>query len=196
MKLIKIGIDVDGVLADFNRPYKALIEKRTSIRLPDISDSYPNTWHYERAAGMSPEDEKRIWAEIHREPGWWAALPALPDAVEFLVWLKNDLNAPHSDIYFITHRAGASAKWQTEIWLREKGFKRPTVLLTGRKGDAASILSLDVYIDDKNENCLDVKEKSPSTTCYMLKQPWNHPVDGVPRLDTLKDFMEILRGKA
>ena len=53
--------------------------------------------------------------------------------------------------------AGATAQVQTQRWLQSKGFKLPSVFVVqGSRGRIASALHLDVVIDDRPENCLDV----------------------------------------
>jgi hypothetical protein len=190
-----IGIDVDGVLADFNAVYKLLIEKVSGLKLPDISDYYPNTWNYDVAAGASPAHVKEAWKFIKEHDQFWYNIPAYPDAKDFLDVIDFAHMRCGESIYFITNRVGHYVKHQTEAWLRYHGFPNPTVLITADKAGACNVLGITHYIDDKNENCYSVHEEARETQCYMLARPWNTKQDGVPRLATLEDFLIELEDK-
>jgi hypothetical protein len=46
---------------------------------------------------------------------------------------------------------------QTQRWLQAKGFPLPSVFVVqGSRGRVAAALALDVVVDDRPENCLDV----------------------------------------
>lgn len=190
MSKLTLGIDIDGVLANFSVGYKNLMEKETPFRFPDISDTFPNTWYWDRAAGVPPEEEKRMWSIIKADPTFWFNLPAYDD-VEFFAKFIRSLPREHN-VYFITQRAGFAEKWQTEQWLKIHGFLAPTVLISGEKGDLCKALKVTYYIDDKNENVLDVARKSFETKNYQLIRPWNSQqgigLDIIPRLANLAEF--------
>ena len=191
MTSLRIGVDVDGVLANFNVGYKALIERHTPLRLPDISDYYPTTWHYEKAAGISPADEARIWGEIRESSTFWLGLSPYPDTLSVLDRLSV-LGLSH-DIYFITSRVGRECKSQTERWLRYNGWASvasPTVLISSEKGLCCKALKLTHYLDDRNENVADVLAESPETQTFMLAQPWNQQQGSAPRIPSVAEFLE------
>jgi uncharacterized HAD superfamily protein len=83
-----------------------------------------------------------------------------------------------NDIYYVTNRAGASAKRQTESWLyrylpyAELGV-HPTVLITSDKGAAAKALKLDVYVDDNLDNIKGVLRESATTRAYLFDRAYN-----------------------
>ena len=183
-----IGVDVDGVLAQFSGAYAGMLTVQTGIGFPAESDEWPNTWYWDRAAGVTKADESAVWRQIKSSDNFWFGLPPYSGAVEFLVWLKHF----GYDTYFVTNRSGPSAKHQTERWLHKSGFPEPTVLISQEKDLACRAVEITHYIDDKNENCKAVANYAPLTHCYMLKRPWNEPLQMVPRLDSLKDFQQIL----
>ena len=182
-----VGVDLDGILADFNEAYIKLLTKQSGIVFPPISDAYPDTWYYEKAIGVSEEDQKAVWEHIEWSEDFWLSLKPYWNACGFLVrlrWVK-------ADTYFITNRKGRTAKWQTERWLHKCGFPEPTVLLASQKGMLCNALNITHYIDDKIENCEDVRNNSVGH-CYMLKRPWNKPVKRVPVLNNLDEFLAVL----
>ena len=57
--------------------------------------------------------------------------------------------------------AGDTTQVQSQRWLRAHGFELPSVMvMRGSRGKVAAALSLDVVIDDRPENCLDVMADS------------------------------------
>ncbi len=182
---MRIGYDVDGVLADFNAAYINLVAAKTG------KDLFPNrpfeitTWDYPESYGYTKEDMTRVWAHIAESDSFWKNLVAYPGVYGYL-----SLRIKQSDdVYFVTSRPGSTAKAQTEYWLRSNGFRgEPTVLISSEKGEVCHALKLDAYIDDRVENCQDVANKSPETLCVMLARPWNRPIDGVHRITDLDGF--------
>lgn len=171
---MKIGVDVDGVLADFVTAYNEVILKHTSIIIPPPSDSYPDVWEYDVAAGLTPEQLKTIWADIIKRPHFWGMLHALP-GVPNALWKLSRLREEH-DIYFITSRPGARAKYYTEMWLAWHGFDKATVIITGKakdKGLIAQGLGLDIFIEDNATNLATVMDHVPELEGYLIDKPYN-----------------------
>ena len=188
MKRLRVGCDIDGCLAKFNDACADLFTEQTGVRFPKESDIWPNTWHWERVAGVTKEDEKAVWDVIKRSDDFWFNLPPYPGACAFLTWLKYF----EQDVYFVTNRSGHRAKYQTERWLHKTGYAEPTVLISQEKDLVCKALKLTHYIDDKLENCAAVASFAPETKGYMFKRPWNEPIQMVPRLSCLKDFQNVL----
>lgn len=167
---MRLGCDIDGCIADFNTAFMALIYKQTGIALPPVSLTYPDVWSYHRAGGVTKEQDHALWAEI-KDSAFWATLPALAGAQATLALLQDMRYAGHH-IYFITSRPGEYAKLLTEDWLVQHGFRNPTVLIANRKGPVALGLELDVFIDDKIENCIDVLEAGVDHV-FLVNRPYN-----------------------
>lgn len=184
---MRIGFDVDGVLADFNNSF---IERCIQVTGKDLFPPRPfdiPCWDYPEHYGYTREETSAIWASIKRDPYFWQSLHAYPEAyrtVQQLDWLEwNEF----AEVYYVTARPGTRVKFQTEIWLEEGVHAsysgRKTVLISSHKGLVARALDLDVYIDDKWENCLDVvaattpvtasADAPPKTRVFLLNQPWN-----------------------
>lgn len=192
--MVRIGVDCDGVLADFNRAYMDLCVTTTGRNLfpPNYA---PHTWSYPEAAGYTADEISRVWAGIKLDPEFWLSLYPMAGAhaaMDELVMRSRWGN----DVYFVTARPGISAKDQTERWLRSAcgGAMTPTVLISSDKAMCAIALNLDHYIDDRWENALDVAQTH--TRSYLLTQPWNTEFNaeegGITRVDTLADFFTAL----
>ncbi len=195
-----IGIDVDGILARFNNSFANIITKQTGVIFPQEDDTWPNVWDWDlaglRLAGYdekgAKEASRAAWKVVMEDFMFWKDLPAYDGADRFISELDK-LNYADYSIYFITQRRGDDPKYQTEQWLDLHGFLHPTVLISGEKGELCHALNVDYYIDDKNENCVNVAKYSPSTKCYMLARPWNTDLIYIPRLNNLDEFLEVIK---
>lgn len=199
---MRIGVDVDGVLADFNANFIRLCVQVTGHNLFPAGYE-PTTWNYPESLGYTSEEVSSVWAAIKADGLFWRGVDRYQSTTEFMAYL-NDCANRGDDLYFITDRMGTRAKEQTEEWLLNNGmgavnYRPITVLLTAKKGLTAQVLGLDVYIDDKRENCIDVAVMTAEIdgsdqTCkvYLLNRPWNQdplpemlPEGAILRTDTL-----------
>jgi hypothetical protein len=78
------------------------------------------------------------------------------------------------EIIFLTKRpetAGATAQIQSQHWLQSKGFTLPSVFVVqGSRGRIAAALGLDIVIDDRPENCLDVVVDSKARAILVWRE--------------------------
>jgi len=179
---MRIGFDVDGVLASFNDSFVPMVIKVTQRNLfpPEWWDrpghygnlcSRPPCWNYPQHFGYTNEECESVWNEIDKSNDFWRLLKPIQPNFDDTVTLYN---YSENDIYFITNRPkGIGAKWQTEYWLQLHGIDSPTVIISDKKGMLAHALNLQLYIDDKWENCADVVGQSPTTHTYLLDAPYN-----------------------
>lgn len=193
---MRIGLDIDGVLADFQSPYQALIVKTTGKDLfHDGDDRNPPVWEWPQLRGYTNDEIKAIWALIKQSRTFWYSLPPTPHLATLALMIY-ELEHKH-DVYYVTARVGESAKRQTEAWLTEYlPYNRtgvyPTVLVSSHKGAIANALNFDCYIDDNGDNALDVASTS-LTRSYLLNRPYNRGMilPGVTRVDSLGEFFDV-----
>jgi hypothetical protein len=123
------------------------------------------------AAGSAPDDvpavlkmnmtgrqQSRLWRHVETIDNFWETLDECePGVVARLAAIAAERRW---EIIFLTKRpetAGATAQAQTQRWLVSKGFPLPSVFVVQRsRGRIAASLELDIVIDDRPENCLDV----------------------------------------
>jgi 5'(3')-deoxyribonucleotidase len=207
-RLPRIGVDVDGVLAQFNKPYAALLEELgvPTGTFPIEDPLFPPCWDwdilYMEKAGWSPEAIKAkidvAWAAIRKSTAFWATLPSYPTTHLDIINLRTVVENAW-DVYFITCRPGMTAKFQTEAWLMSKGLKAPfipTVLIVENgevnKSRLCKALELDAIIDDKPSNLQNVR---PPTTKYLLDRPFNrewYELGGHEQCHRVKSVTEML----
>lgn len=174
---LKIGIDVDGVLANFNDDYIVRTIKVTGRDLfPPRPFEIPE-WSYPERYGYTKKEMSKVWDDIKADPWFWRGLQPYPHTRSTLLYLAGR-QLLGDDVYFITARPGATAKKQTEEWLLHQ-YKLsylmptpPTVLISSEKGLCARALKLDIYVDDRIENVQDVLADSECSVS-LLDQPWN-----------------------
>lgn len=188
---MRIGFDVDGVLADFNASFVQLVKEQTGVQLPELSDHYPAEWDYHLSAGVSREQDSQLWKHITESFNFWMRLSPLAEGARIMKALAG-VETAH-DVYFITSRPGATAKFQTEAWLL-KFFALPTVLIAKDKGPLVKSLKLELFVDDKPENCNEVVEATDGKCITLMPdRPYNRNriVDyRVKRVKNLEGILE------
>jgi hypothetical protein len=79
------------------------------------------------------------------------------------------------EVMFLTSRpstAGDIVQVQSQRWLRRLGFELPSVFVVSTsRGRIASALELDVVVDDRPENCLDVVLESRAGAVLIWRGP-------------------------
>jgi hypothetical protein len=184
---LRIGCDLDGVLADMDagllREAEALFGKGVVRRLEEGADApAPDAELGDTAASraettapavrlqITSRQQRRLWQHIGTIENFWEGLAEIePGVVKRLSSLADERRW---EIIFLTKRpesAGATAQVQTQRWLQSKGFALPSVFVVqGSRGRIASALQLDVVIDDRPENCLDVVMDSKGTRAILV----------------------------
>ena len=191
---LKIGVDIDGILAQFEGGFRRKLDQVRPGVIPATFDWAGITcWDWpQEQFGYSVAEVDAAWDLAKADPLFWVLLNPYPDAMSFLTRLRELALTEDYDVYFCTNRFGKRAKSQTEDWLSLCSWPDPTVLLVEGKGLMARALQLDYYIDDKVVHCEGVRAESPKTKGFMLARGWNKAVWGVPRLNSLTEFLAII----
>lgn len=180
---MKIALDLDGVLADFNRPFAGLLETLYG-RAVEKTEPWPRCWDWCTEAGFSEAEVEKAFAFIHENPQWWFMLPIERGAFNEGSRIF-DLVDQH-EVVILTNRVSAlnpSMAWV----LKEFGVPIPVLPVTGPKGPVANRLGLDVIVDDKPENVIS-SNRVPRR--ILIAQPWNRGDhgEGIERT-TLTEFL-------
>jgi hypothetical protein len=191
---LRIGFDMDGVLADLNG---ALVREAMRI-FPGIqilsggaadSPATPVT----PAESQSPDDpdetappslalsarqERQLWDVIKGISNFWETLDETEPGI--VARLSATARARRWDVMFLTSRprtAGDPVQLQSQRWLERLGFELPALyVVSSARGRIAQALELDVIVDDRPENCLDVAIDSKARAILI----WRGDEGGVP----------------
>jgi 5'(3')-deoxyribonucleotidase len=189
---LRIGIDMDGTLADLSSAYAEIEDRLFGAELKEherpapelreaeqhVEETAPaaatigdNRRPVERRSGRGgTRSRDRVWRAIESTPNFWTTLKPLENGViERLYQLTGEHNW---EVFFITQRpatAGATVQWQTHKWLVEQGFSTPSVIpLSGGRGKCAAALQLDYLVDDTPQNCVDVLSDSSARAILLV----------------------------
>ena len=175
---MKIGLDLDGVFADFGTAFHTLLCRTCGDQFPpDYEPTKPPVWEWPRHFGYLKDAEDRAWKVAWDSEDFWYHLHTYPGEDRTLEVLEAWMDK--HDMYFITNRKGNKVKWQTEQWLFEHGISFPTVLIAKLKEPIIAALNLDVYIDDNIDmmNSLaklrDEKLVPETLRLYLRDAPYN-----------------------
>lgn len=185
---LTIGVDMDGVLADFMGTARKWFFNLYGKPTPDMIQT---SWSA-ISLGITPDQESHFWDLVRAKPGFWFSLAPLPNTS-----LIYRMTVEH-DIYFVTNRfptGGDDAGTQSNMWLREHfQIKSPKVIVTGDKSVPAKRYQFDWFIDDKPSNLLDVLRGAPHCRLVLQDGTYNRDATGVPRVDNFNEFAKLILG--
>ena len=121
---------------------------------------------------MTVRQERRLWRHVESIDGFWESLKEIePGAVAHLATVATERRW---EVIFFTKRpssGGATAQVQSQRWLETKGFTLPSVyVVQGSRGRIADALGLDIVVDDRPENCLDVVVDSRARAILVWRE--------------------------
>lgn len=185
---LRIGIDLDGVLADMDSALDHHADQLFGpapsppdpVRVNDArgalperpADAVPDKTPLQVRRRLTERQNRRLWRRVRGIEGFWETLEETePGVVSRLAALASERRW---EIIFLTKRpatAGATSQLQSQRWLTAKGFHLPSVyVVTGSRGLIAAALTLDIVVDDRPENCLDVATDSVARTIAVMRQ--------------------------
>jgi hypothetical protein len=158
--MLRLGIDVDGVIADFQSAFRSLAARELGVTAKNVE------------AELTKADVDRLWKTVAAAPNWWVSLQAYePDQVGRLY---TESRHGRWEVFFLTSRptsAGDAVQLQTQVWLENHGFFLPSVLTipAGARGEAARALRLDLAIDDRLVNCMEIISASNAKALLVAR---------------------------
>ena len=172
---MRIAFDMDGVLADLHQPFvqaalklypqldaSAIVAADIGASPPDdaADDQKPHAAPSAAPTGvaLSGRQSDAVWKHLSSIENFWETLTEIDDgAIRRLAALADERRW---EVIFITSRptsSGLTVQRQSQRWLQHMGFPMPSVFVVhGSRGRIAEALRLDIVVDDRPDNCLDV----------------------------------------
>jgi uncharacterized protein len=185
---MKIGMDIDGVLADFVTPFLQLLERRVGgppIDPASITD--PNFQHHPL---LTRELIYECMVDASYDPEFWRMLAPLPSAQQ---WQSLSRISRDNEVVFITHRWVRDSYDINQVtceWLRRHGIDNPVVYFTQElKSQLVRQMNIELFVDDRHENCEDVATQTEAVV-LMPHRPYNQYF-AHPKVQRIQDLNEL-----
>jgi len=214
---MRLGFDLDGTLADM---HSALVLEARRL-FPDIDPAaVPNSTAPDETTGPQDQDadpkadaaeeslsigaltarqQRELWKAVRERENFWESLDEIEPGA--LARLHSLVQSRRWELIFLTSRpetAGDTAQAQSHRWLSAHGYPDPSVFVVhGSRGKIAAALHLDVLVDDRPENCLDVAIDSTARGILVWrgdtgKVPASARHLGIGAVNSMKECLDIL----
>jgi len=180
MKKLRIGVDIDNVIAQFVPAYLERHNKkhRTNFTIYDIKSYYLCDWL------NIPEEEivKNIFEM--QVGGEYMLLKPVPNVSKYI----NILKEKGHEIILITNRVNAD---DTILWLKIQNVHFDKLFTIKSKSWILDLLHLDYYIEDNPNNAYTANKKGIKT--IIFNQPWNRMVKETDTMKRAKNWKQVIK---
>jgi hypothetical protein len=190
---MRIAFDLDGVLADLHTPFVQTAARlfpeidRTELESaagtaspPAEADAPPDedAPQLQVSQALSRRQTEAVWRELAGTENFWERLDEIePGSIAQLAGVADERGW---EVLFVTSRPrskGRTVQRQSQRWLEAHGFPLPSVYVVHRsRGRIAEALAIDVVVDDRADNCLDIVLESKAGALLV----WRGPAASVP----------------
>jgi hypothetical protein len=216
---MRLGFDLDGTLADLHTALareaarlfptvdpSALPQSVSPTTPPDADTAEPESEPIFSTHALTARQQRELWRVVCGRVNFWETLDEIePGALARLFRLVRDRRW---ELIFLTSRpetTGDTAQLQSHRWLAAHGFPAASVFVVhGSRGKIAAALHLDVLVDDRPENCLDVAIDSNARAILVWRGDENKVpgsarqlgIGAVSSMDECLDILESLNDNA
>jgi 5'(3')-deoxyribonucleotidase len=177
---MRLGIDLDGVVADFNGGWTRFYNRQfgTSLTADSVKrwNQIPDLTHFRHMG------EFWRWAAALDGASLFRHLETFPGAVEAL----EDLAADH-EIVIVTTKP-LFAVDDTLEWIAEKQLPTTEVHITEEKWE----VDCDIFLDDGPHVLPGLVAGRPESVVCRYVRPWNDPVPGAVDVQGWDDFRQVV----
>lgn len=198
---MKIGIDLDGIIANFDHKVKIIAEKLWPGRVPPGYE--PTDWDWTDL--FTKGDWDVLWKEIKADPNFWRNSYAYEDNLHHLREFLS--NHSKQEVYYITSRSkstGDPIVIQTRDWLENYGifsFRAASnyqaifpVNKPELKRPLIEALGIEYFIDDYGPTVAGLQDL-PKTKTFLHDRPWNRDQEYGPRVYSLEQYFKEIENK-
>jgi 5'(3')-deoxyribonucleotidase len=181
LKPMRLGIDLDGVVANFTRGWMDFYNREFGT---DLAEADSTRWN-DVVELTHFENIGEFWrwsSDLDGRSLFWHLEP-FDGAVEALETLSNDGH----QIVIITTKPRFAVE-DTHEWIAKHGIPADEVHILEDKW----LVECEVYLDD-GPHILPrlVRERPESTVCRYVR-PWNHPIEGVVDVHDFDEFRDVV----
>lgn len=185
-KKIRIGLDVDGVLRDFDTKALEVIER---IYPGKVKSSITTSWDFADNVDVDFKELEKLWKETHCEEIFRDA-GLMPRVKEDLRALKDWMKTQKSryQIIIATSQMPYNIN-HTLYWLGKNNFNFTEIHISNHK----HTLDIDYLIDDSPRNYEKWVTAGRDETKYILvDRPYNQNVKATNRIKNLSEAIQVL----
>ena len=158
MAVVKVGIDIDGVCADFAPAANLWLAEDLGMEPAPIDrwDWFENYGH------KGSRSWQRFWRFVAENPEWFMGLEPIEGAAREV----DAIDGMGHEVIFVTAR---NARYQdvTWRWLEANDFHPDHLVHTSQKHE----VGCDIYLDDSMDNIDLLRRNDKRAVLFM--QPWN-----------------------
>jgi uncharacterized HAD superfamily protein len=185
---MRIGLDIDGVMYKWDKTARYMLrDVLPNSPYKETLQTESQGWNWIKD-NVSPEHWEWLWTEgVHLGLFRYGHLyPGTIQAVRRL--------AEIGDVVLITHRP-KMAVTDTLAWLGLLNLPLAGVhLLTNQEPKSLVQPQCDVYLDDKPDNFVDLRENTKAKLVALMRRPWNASFSAgwTNRTTVVKDWAEFI----
>lgn len=182
---MRLGIDLDGVVADFNsgwiKRYNSEFGADVAFDSVEAWDAIPSLTHFRHMGDFWR------WARDHDGHSLFRHLETYPGAVEALWHLAK---SRHQIVILTTKPPWAIH--DTYAWLAEHRIPTREVHILEHKWE----VDCDIYLEDAPHNLEALVANRPDRVVGRYVRPWNHEVTGAYDVADWDDFIHLVERQA
>ena len=165
-----LGVDLDGVCADYTTAFRPLVAQELNIPLSSLPEE--RSWDFSEW-GLSPKQFQDLHHKAVEDYRMFRSMPVFENASEVL-WRLSDAGVW---IRIITHRlyvnwGHAVAVTDTVEWLDQARIPYRDICFLGDKPEVEA----DIYLEDAPHNIASLR--SSGNSVIVFDAPYNQEVDG------------------
>jgi 5'(3')-deoxyribonucleotidase len=180
---MRLGIDLDGVVADFNAGWMARYNDEFGT---DLVPAAVRAWDGMRELTHFDDTEAFWdWARGHGGPSFFRHLETYEDALPAL----HQLAGSGHEIVILTTKPDWAVH-DTFAWIADHRIPTREVHILYRKW----LVACDVYLDDAPHQIRRIHQGRPDAVVCRFVRPWNSPEPGTHDVESWAEFL-ILVGR-